>query len=393
MFDALIVGGGPAGSTTALLLARAGFSVALVEKKNFPRGKVCGEYISATSLPLMKELGIADFYLNQGGPEVKRVGLYAADTMLTSRMPPVENTFGKWGRALKRDQLDNLLLNEARNAGTKIWQPWCATKLKNHGTHFTCSVTSTNVSEEISARIVIIAQGSWENGLIKNQSAAHKNTDFLAFKAHFTHGEMDQDLMPLIAFPGGYGGLVHSDSECITLSCSIRRDALQYARAQNRRLSAGDAVLQHIISTCKGAHTVLGQAERVDPWFSAGPLRPGIRTGYQDGLFFVGNIAGEAHPIVAEGISMAMQSGWLLASTLTGMNDNNLANAGRHYCHQWRTHFANRIRAAALFTQCAIRPRAIAFLLPIFKRYPGLLTYGAKVSGKVRQISIQQRCL
>src|SRR5262245_14089568 len=51
--DALIVGAGPAGSAAALLLARAGWSVALIEKAEFPRRKVCGEFISATSLPLL----------------------------------------------------------------------------------------------------------------------------------------------------------------------------------------------------------------------------------------------------------------------------------------------------------------------------------------------------
>jgi flavin-dependent dehydrogenase len=56
-YDALVIGGGPAGATTALLLARAGWSVALVERKAFPRRKVCGEFISATSEPLLRDLG------------------------------------------------------------------------------------------------------------------------------------------------------------------------------------------------------------------------------------------------------------------------------------------------------------------------------------------------
>ena len=41
-FDALIIGAGPAGSSAAILLARAGWSVALIEKQRFPRRKVCG---------------------------------------------------------------------------------------------------------------------------------------------------------------------------------------------------------------------------------------------------------------------------------------------------------------------------------------------------------------
>jgi flavin-dependent dehydrogenase len=392
-FDVLIIGGGPAGATAGLMLARAGWSTVIVEKKNFPRRKVCGEFISATNLPLMRELGIADFYMTHGGPEVRRVGLFAANCVVTSAMPPTQCSLGNWGRAFGREHLDNLLLNEARRAGATIWQPWGAQHLQKHKNYFTCTIKNNKQSAEISARMVIMANGSWERGLIQDNTPSHKSSDFLAFKAHFRNCELDNDLMPLIVFPGGYGGLVHSDSGRVTLSCCIRRDALQYVREKNLGLQAGDAVLQHITSTCAGASTVLTHAEREDSWLSAGPIRPGIRARYDSGIFFVGNIAGEAHPVVAEGISMAMQSAGLLAQLLVArqkevLNDQNFSDAGRDYTKKWHSHFATRIRAAALFAQLAIRPQAVTLLLPIIKRFPGILTYGAKLSGKCNNLTL-----
>ncbi|HTT07381.1 MAG TPA: FAD-dependent oxidoreductase, partial [Gammaproteobacteria bacterium] len=58
IYDAVVIGGGPAGSTAALRLVLAGWTVALVEKSSFPRRKVCGEFISATTLPLLRALGV-----------------------------------------------------------------------------------------------------------------------------------------------------------------------------------------------------------------------------------------------------------------------------------------------------------------------------------------------
>ncbi len=49
-FDVVVVGAGPAGSTVAIELARAGWSVALIERQRFPRRKVCGECIAASNL-------------------------------------------------------------------------------------------------------------------------------------------------------------------------------------------------------------------------------------------------------------------------------------------------------------------------------------------------------
>ena len=57
-FDAIVIGAGPAGSTAAILLADAGWHVALVEKQAYPRRKVCGECISATNLPILEALGV-----------------------------------------------------------------------------------------------------------------------------------------------------------------------------------------------------------------------------------------------------------------------------------------------------------------------------------------------
>src|SRR3982750_2887080 len=81
-YDIIVIGAGPAGSTAALLLARAGWSVAVVEKSEFPRRKVCGEFISAPALSLLARSGVIDEILARAGPEIRNVAVYAGERMI-----------------------------------------------------------------------------------------------------------------------------------------------------------------------------------------------------------------------------------------------------------------------------------------------------------------------
>ena len=75
-------------------------------------------------------------------------------------------------------------------------------------------------------------------------------------------------------------------------------------------------MLAHILETTRGARLALDDATLEGNFLSTGPIHPGIRPRVQDGIYFTGNIAGEAHPVIAEGISMAIQSSGLLAKLL-----------------------------------------------------------------------------
>ena len=68
-YDAIVVGAGPAGSAISILLAEAGWAVALVERKCFPRRKVCGECIAASNIPLFDALGMGARFDEDAGPE------------------------------------------------------------------------------------------------------------------------------------------------------------------------------------------------------------------------------------------------------------------------------------------------------------------------------------
>src|SRR5262249_8234072 len=88
-------------------------------------------------------------------------------------------------------------------------------------------------AEELQAPIVVAAHGSWEAGTLPTQISrpAPAPADLLGFKAHFTGSDLPPGLMPLLAFPGGYGGMVHTDGGRVSLSLCIRRDCLARLRS------------------------------------------------------------------------------------------------------------------------------------------------------------------
>lgn len=385
MFDCLIIGGGPAGSVIGLLLANAGWSVALVEKKSFPRRKVCGEYISAATLSLLPELNVEQEFYSLAGPAVKQMGLYAGDTILSSSMPSGNGGSQIWGHALGREHLDTILLQKAKDSGVSIWQPWTACKLTREADHFGFTIKSKGKIKKLKAKIAIMAHGSWEKQAWETTVKRHKFSDLLAFKAHFTDTQLSVGSMPLLAFPGGYGGIVHTDNGRTSLSCCIQRSALKNIRHQSPGIHAGDAVLQYLFQVNLGVKKCLSSANREGDWLAVGPIQPGIRTSYRNGIFYVGNIAGEAHPIIAEGISMAIQSAWMLSNILIAYKEASklwIDRAGKEYKNQWKRAFSRRIQAATLFAKFASSQSAVKLLLPFIKRYPEVLSLGVKLSGK-----------
>jgi 2-polyprenyl-6-methoxyphenol hydroxylase-like FAD-dependent oxidoreductase len=393
-YDALVIGGGPAGATTAALLAQAGWAVLVVERKVFPRRKVCGEYLSATNLPLLRRLGLAEAFCARAGPAVTEVGLFAGRTILHATLPQPPGERRTWGQALGREHLDTMLLAQAIRQGASVRQPCSAVALEPTADGYCCRLRdpTTEQYEKVTAAVVIAAHGSWEVGTLPTQ--VERPTpgpgDLLGFKAHFTGSALPPGLMPLLAFPGGYGGMVHCDGGRLSLSLCVRRDCLARLRQEDAS-TAGEVVLAYLKDCCAGVRQALAGAERQDNWLATGPIRPGIRCSRQPGLFLVGNAAGEAHPVVAEGISMAMQAGWLLARRLIewrrqGRDRSRLAAVAEDYSAVWRRSFGPRLRASMLLAHWAMRPATVTASLPLLHCFPHILSWGARLSGKATRV-------
>jgi flavin-dependent dehydrogenase len=164
-------------------------------------------------------------------------------------------------------------------------------------------------------------------------------------------------------------------------------------------MRAGAAVLAHIEESCKGVAMALSSATLEGAWLSSGPLRTGIHTFGHGGIFAVGNAAAEAHPIIAEGISMAIQSATLLCRHLVacpelrGADARSCAVSGtirdrvrQSYARDWRRNFSRRLHLSALFAHLFMRPATTRLATGLLARFPHLLTLGARWSGKAEPL-------
>lgn len=399
-FDALIIGAGPAGSAAATWLAQAGWSVALVEKQDFPRRKVCGECVAASNLPLLHALGIGAAFEAQAGPELRDVRLHGAGQEITAGLPPADNGDMPWGRALGRETLDGLLLERARAAGATVWQPWQVTSLRGSAGDWRCSLKGPvdDTPMRLQAPVLIDAHGSWEGWpgdlvtpAARPRASGERGAGLLAFKAQFLHADLPPGTIHVLALDGGYGGMVVSGGGLCTIACCIRRDHLRVLRSRQPGLSAGEAVDRWLRAQCPAVAQALAGATRQGSWLACGPLATGRQPHAGDPVFRIGNAAGEAHPILGEGMSMALQSAALLCTQLLhdpalrgAPTAEALADCQRRYARDWQRSFGPRMRLAAAFAHAAMRPGASQLLMALLRHWPGLLTAGARWGGKAR---------
>jgi flavin-dependent dehydrogenase len=140
---------------------------------------------------------------------------------------------------------------------------------------------------------------------------------------------------------------------------------------------------------CLGVHKALQNTQRVGPWLAAGPLVTGMHLRPDDAVLRLGNAAGEAHPLIGEGMTMALQSAWLLSHTLQLARSQPKASArswqtpvAATYATQWARLLQPRLRTAALFAHLAMHRAAAPTLVALLQAQPKLLTRAARWAGK-----------
>lgn len=154
----LVVGGGPAGSAAAYWLAREGHEVILVEKKEFPRDKTCGDGLTPRAILQMQDMGfdfdVAEFHRITG------LRSYAGNDLMLEMVWPEHSRFPSWGGVMRRRDLDAQIATLAEKQGVLIKQKTTATPVIEDGQLVGAELTSGGETETVNPAVTIIADGS-----------------------------------------------------------------------------------------------------------------------------------------------------------------------------------------------------------------------------------------
>jgi len=210
-YDVIIAGAGPAGTSAAIHLAKQGVDVLLAEQKKFPRGKLCGEFISPECLDHFRTLGVAA-RMTAARPAS------LTETVFYSRGGHSVNVPSNWfrgqgnGLGLSRAEMDDRLLQRARAIGVDVLEnSQAAGLLLDENRVLGIELKSGDLLIGYNALVTIDATGrnrALARRLINAAPAkAQKQRPFVAFKAHLANARPAPGACEIYFYPGGYGGL------------------------------------------------------------------------------------------------------------------------------------------------------------------------------------------
>ncbi len=156
-WDVIVIGAGPAGALAAHQLARCQLRVLLVEKRVFPRWKVCGSCLNGVALRALEEAGLGHLVGDLGAVPLGRIRLGLQGRQLELALPA--------GRSLSRGRLDLALCEAAVAAGAVLRSPCEATVARSHPGGRKVLLRSGTDVQTTSARVVLVATGLGSSGL------------------------------------------------------------------------------------------------------------------------------------------------------------------------------------------------------------------------------------
>ena len=358
----IIIGGGLAGLVNAIHLSKNGVDVLLIEKNEYPKHKVCGEYISKEVLPYLSYLGVDPF--DCGAVDINRFELS------TSKGKTIKTNLPLGGFGISRYTLDDVLYKQAIANGVSIIKD-SVTDLKFiiKEDRFLIKCKS---GESFQAEIIIGAFGKRSNlDMTLDRSFVKQKSPYLGVKAHYK-GEFPSDLVALHNFEGGYCGVSKVENDLINICYLTDYTAF-------KKYKDTDTFQEEVLSKNPHLKEIFNNCESVfDQPLTISQVSFLPKPTVENHILMSGDSAGMIHPLCGNGMGMAIHSGLILSQTILAFIHGKIESRDameRQYSKLWNQTFRKRLLAGRLFNGFFGRDKILEFGLNALTYAPSLLPH------------------
>jgi menaquinone-9 beta-reductase len=383
-YDVIVAGGGPAGASAAIHLAKANLKVLLIEQKTFPRAKLCGEFISPECIAHFEKLGVALDMISSQPAQILETVFYSRrgrKIVVPSRW------FGGNALGLSRAVMDHHLLERAKALGVNVLENSTVSDVVEDGCGVTGVIVKAAGDPEYRASVVVDATGRSRVLARKTSSIQSVKPSLVAFKAHLagTRGEMTA--CEIYSYPGGYGGLSTVENGRSNL-CFI----MQASRVRRAHSDPQTVIRENLMLNRRAAFTLERATVETD-WLSVALESFGRRQpSPKPGLLAIGDSAAFIDPFTGSGMLMALESGQLVAEQivhhLAKLDERNgIANLSESYTRAYLRTFDSRLRVCSRLRRVAFRPLLAQLAISAFScsdRFRGWLARSTHSSSRER---------
>lgn len=354
--EVIIIGGGLAGLVAALHLLNNKHKVLLFEKNEFPKHKVCGEYISNEVLPYLQSLQI-DLDTLQSKQITKLSFSLVSGKTVTTHLP-----LGGFG--VSRFALDHYLYQEVLKRGGEVKKQTVSNVL-----FLEDKFRVTTNKSVFYAKVVLGAFGKRSNMDVElKRKFIRKPSNWLGVKAHYKVAFAD-DLVGLHHFKGGYCGVSKVETDLVNI-CYLgnyetfkkHKNIAAYQESvvcENPQLKAifKDAIIQF-------------EAPLTISQISFEPKKS-----VENKILMIGDTAGLIHPLCGNGMAMAIHSAKLASEAVLSFLENNSSRTEmeKEYAKLWGKNFRNRIQIGRLLGYLLQKEQLASFVFNIVTTLPFLL--------------------
>lgn len=345
--DALIVGGGPAGSAAAITLATGGARALLIERSREPHPVVCGAFLGWDAVEALQRLGVDPWQL--GARPIDRVRVIVGDRRIERRLP-------YRAAGLSRQRLDAALLARVAAAGGGVERGQAVRAVEPGGAHLPDGATLT-------ADALFVATG--KHGMRGMQRGWAGRDGYVGLRAESAYRRDLEGVIELHLLDRGYAGILLQEDGRSNLCLSVASERLAEAAGIPLLMTAIAAEAPRL-----GEHLSTQPAE----WQAVAGVPYGWRaTGGEAGLFRLGDQAAVIASLAGDGIAIALASG--RAGALAYLR------GGAAAAPRFQRRFALRARRPLLVAEAlrhaAERPTLASAMMAAPMRLPGSLRLAA----------------